>query len=235
MTSAAARPAAAAPDLDGLLRAWSGWSGSPSRIGEAWRIPSGPIPLALDEALWTPSPSALAAAHERGDDVLLPPGAASEASAREAGYRPWLAVRADDPFAASAPRATARVDVADAAPRRWDAAHSVAQVLLAAASSATPTEAHGEAATLAAALAAAAEEDGGVALHLSGTHDADRAAAVSVRTPHAFVVVASGGADAPLAARLLDDARAIGLRGFWTRTCPLDDPAAWLRRWTPDA
>jgi hypothetical protein len=223
-------------DLAALLRAWRPWSGPPEEVAGAWRVPAGPLPLALDEALWTPSPRALGAARDAGDDVLIVPGAPSEGAARAAGYRPWLAVRADDPFASAGPAAT-RVDVADAAPRRWDVARSVAELLLATDAEGPgddPVEAEARASAMAAALAAAAEDDGGVALHLTGARTTRRAAAVSVTSPDAFAIVAGGGELAPLAARLLGDARSLGVRTFWTRTCPLDDPAAWLRRWTLD-
>ena len=236
--SPAGRPAGE-HDLAALLHAWSLWSGPPEPSGDAWRVPDGPLPLALDDALWTPPPRALDRARRGGDDVLIAPGAPAEDAARAAGYRPWLAVRADDPFAGpGASAGTARVDVGDAAPRRWDVARSVAELVLAAepdGQAETPEEASARTSAMAAALAAAAEEDAGVALHLTGDRTAERAAAVSVRGPDAFVIVAGGGALAPLAARLLDDARSLGLRTFWTRTCDLDDPAAWLRRWTCDA
>ncbi len=233
--SPAGRPAGE-PDLDALLQAWGVWSGPPERSDGAWRVPAGPLPLALDDALWAPPPDALDHARARGDDVLLAPGAPAEDAARAAGYRPWLAVRADDPFAGpGATGGTGRVDVADAAPRRWDAARSVAELLVAAqpdGRAEDPAEAEARAGAMGAALAAAAEEDAGIALHLTGERTAQRAAAVSARSANAVVIVAGGGAVGPLAARLLDDARSLGLRTFWTRTCDLDDPAAWLRRWT---
>jgi hypothetical protein len=223
-------------DLDALLEAWSAWSGPPERCDGAWRVPGGPLPLALDDALWAPAPRAIEAAVERDEDLLIAPGAPAEEAARAAGYRPWLAVRADDPFAGpDAGGETPRVDVDDAAPRRWDAARAVAELLLAGDPDAladAPADAEGQVGAMAAALAAAAEADEGVALHLTGARTTDRAAAVSVTATDAFAIVAAGGTAAPLAARLLDDARALGRRTFWTRTCDLDDPAAWLRRWT---
>jgi hypothetical protein len=221
-------------DLDGLLRAWSLWSGPPEPWRGGWRVPAGPLPLALDDALWTPPAVRVEAARDRGDDLLIAPGAPVEAAARAAGYRAWLAVRADDPFAdGGAAVGAPRVEVGDAAPRRWDAARSIAELLLAAGTDPTGDEAAGARVdALAAALAAAAEGDAGVALHLTGERTAERAAAVSVRGGDAFVLVAGGGTVAPLAARLLTDARSLGLRAYWTRTCELDDPAAWLRRWT---
>lgn len=219
-------------------------------------MPRGPLPLALDDALWAdPSPTegtadTHAAAPLPTDlDVLTVPGDPLEAWLATAGRRAWLGIRADDPFAPGAPlEAAERLPVSAAAPRRWDAARDVASLLLGSASAGPEPDGEGaddeaaddgradgggaddeQAGALAAALAAAAEADEAVTLHLS---DDARSAAVGLRTAQAFAVIAAGGAPEPLVARLLAESRTTGLKTFWTRTCDPDDPAAWLRRWS---
>lgn len=192
-----------------------------------------PLPLALTDATWLPSPERVAeleAATEAWPALVLPFGDVAEGTARDAGYRPTLDVAIDDPWGAS-PR-PGSVTVRDASPVGWDAAGDVATLVVDAALPAGATDEERTALTdaLAAVLAAAASDDADVDLHLTGDAGRTRAAAVSIRTEAARTIVLSGGAAEPLIATLLDETRAVGRRAYWARLARAGDVAS-VRRW----
>ncbi len=219
-------------DLRAVHAACARWATDVRAEAGGRHLLGAPLPLALTDATWLPSPERVA---ELGEAVVpwpalvLPLGDVAEQAAREAGYRPTLEVAIADPWGAS--ERPGRIAVHEVAPVGWDAAADVATVIVDAVLKAEAPARERTALTeaLATVLASAASDDPDVELHLTGDVGEARAAAVSIRSEGARTIVLSGGAAEPLVATLLET-RAVGRRAYWARLARRSDVVA-VRRW----
>jgi hypothetical protein len=183
---------------------------------------AGPVPLALDEAVWCPDPARLEELTDGAGapDAIVPAGDPAEAALRAAGFAPSLGIATDDPG-----RDRPAAFGADGGEVGWHAAPEVASVLTADLDAPELRDA------LATVLASAASADAGVRLLRAGPGGPPPGAAVVVEVDGAVVVVLTGGDADGLATRALAEGRALGKRAVWTRLRPADADDAHLRRW----